>query len=130
MHHCFCAKIMQDKGVVAFSMQMPKPRGSRWIGNLGQTPMACEQELDMVLEEDFLDLLLMMVREMPNAELWQMPSNRSGSSGALEASGSSMLAVRTLGAVTPQLPTTEHTAGSQLLSCLVSKSGCCLVVCS
>lgn len=50
-----------------------------------------------MLEEDFLDLLAMMLREMPSEELWQMPSTtRSGASDALEAgmAGASMLTVR------------------------------------
>ena len=61
-------------------------------GNLGTCVL---QELDLVLEEDFLDLLAMMVREMPNEELWQMPSSTSGTSTALEAgvAGASILTV-------------------------------------
>ena len=55
------------------------------------------QELDLVLEEEFLDLLAVMVREMPSEELWQMPSTPSASSGASELGvhGSSVLAVCT-----------------------------------
>lgn len=49
-----------------------------------------------MLEEDFLDLLGMMARDIPSEELWQMPSShRASSSVSLEpgAAGSNMLMV-------------------------------------
>ena len=54
------------------------------------------QEMDLVLEEDFLDLLVIMVREMPCEELWQISSTRSGASDAFEAgvAAATLLTVR------------------------------------
>ncbi len=34
--------------------------------------MACHQELDLTVEEEFLDLLLKLVRELPMADIYQM----------------------------------------------------------
>ncbi|KAK9809768.1 hypothetical protein WJX73_004442 [Symbiochloris irregularis] len=51
------------------------------------------QELDLVLEEDLLDLLALMLRDLPSEELWQRSSSHSDISGSQEAgtAGASML---------------------------------------
>ena len=52
-----------------------------------------------MLEEDFLDLLAQMLRDMPNEELWQTPFNHFDVSQEAGMAGASMLTVHAPSAI-------------------------------